>query len=379
MQLPIRSASVPDISIFARRTMLSSSSNASSSMDLTRQAGLTPSGRLSSAGTVVHDSHNALRSCLVVRPEPLSVEVNGNDSLTDWSTSEPTSPLSLADSDGPLSPASRAKKRVVFADAKGLSLTQIKMMTEPSDCPPRWTAEFLEQVTGGAHVDVGADRWELTFSQPASDYLEFRNRLDQQNLSLENVVVREADQQLAGSIKVKNLAFTKQVTVRITFDNWLSFRDFLAVFAPSGLQGASGTQAISLFDTFAFQVPIPVSATTNRMQFCIRFRSDAGEFWDNNQGKNYVLVKADPLKKLLNSSSPGAALADAANNNSSSSSSSSNLRTANNNTNNTSSRLNSASRLTFDKFSSDIMSPKGDYWSDFPSWNRFVNDDSPYW
>ena len=58
MQLPIRSASVPDISIFARRTMLSSSSNASSSMDLTRQAGLTPSGRLSSAGTVVHDSHN---------------------------------------------------------------------------------------------------------------------------------------------------------------------------------------------------------------------------------------------------------------------------------------------------------------------------------
>lgn len=91
-----------------------------------------------------------LRSCLVVRgPEPLSVEVNGNgsDSLTDWSeASEPTSPLSL-DSDGPLSPASRAaKKRVVFADAKGLSLTQIKMMTEPSDCPPRWTAEFLEQV-----------------------------------------------------------------------------------------------------------------------------------------------------------------------------------------------------------------------------------------
>ena len=58
-------------------------------------------------------------------------------------------------------------------------------------------------MTGGAHVDVGADRWELTFSQPASDYLEFRNRLDQQNLSLENVVLREADQQLVGSIKVK--------------------------------------------------------------------------------------------------------------------------------------------------------------------------------
>lgn len=54
--------------------------------------------------------------------------------------------------------------------------------------------------------------------------------------------------------QVKNLAFSKQVTVRITFDNWISFRDFLAVFAPCGLQGASGTQAISLFDTFSFQV-----------------------------------------------------------------------------------------------------------------------------
>lgn len=317
-----------------------------------------------------------LRSCLVVRgPEPLSVEVNGNgsDSLTDWSeASEPTSPLSL-DSDGPLSPASRAaKKRVVFADAKGFSLTQIKMMTEPSDCPPRWTAEFLEQVTGGAHVDVGADRWELTFSQPASDYLEFRNRLDQQNVSLENVVVREADQQLVGSIKVKNLAFSKHVTVRITFDNWISFRDFLAVFAPSGLQGASGTQAISLFDTFSFQIPIPASATMNRIQFCIRFKSESGEFWDNNQGKNYVLVKADPLK---NKSSSAATGPDNASNN--------NYQRMNNNNNynitssSTAAKLNT--RMTFDKFTSDIISPKGDYWSDFPSWNRFVNEDSPYW
>ena len=28
------------------------------------------------------------------------------------------------------------------------------MMKEPSDYPPRWTAEFLEQVTGGALAEV---------------------------------------------------------------------------------------------------------------------------------------------------------------------------------------------------------------------------------
>ena len=71
-----------------------------------------------------------LRSCLVIRPE---------EDLS----SEPSSPLSAEE---PVSPGKK-KKAVVFADAKGLSLTQVKMMTEPSDCPPRWTAEFLEQVT----------------------------------------------------------------------------------------------------------------------------------------------------------------------------------------------------------------------------------------
>ena len=77
------------------------------------------------------------------------------------------------------------------------------MMTEPSDYPPRWTAEFLEQVTGGALAEVATQRWRPTFRQPASDYPDFRQRLDAQNVSLENVYVRESDQNLVGTIKVR--------------------------------------------------------------------------------------------------------------------------------------------------------------------------------
>lgn len=99
------------------------------------------------------------------------------------------------------------------------------------------------------------------------------------------------------------------------------------------------------------QIPIPASATMNRMQFCIRFKSDAGEFWDNNQGKNYVLVKADPLKNK--SSSAAGAGSDLTSNN--------NYQRNNNLNNNTSSstaaKLNT--RMTFDKFTTDIISPKG--------------------
>lgn len=90
----------------------------------------------------------------------------------------------------------------------------------------------------------------------------------------------------------------------------------------------------------------------NRIQFCIRFKSESGEFWDNNQGKNYVLVKADPLK---NKSSSAATGPDNASNN--------NYQRMNNNNNynitssSTAAKLNT--RMTFDKFTSDIISPKG--------------------
>lgn len=287
-----------------------------------------------------------LRSCLAVR----------------LSESSPPRELSTAEDQQQQEqhhqPSSPTKKRVVFADDKGLSLTQIKMMTEPSDCPPRWTAEFLEQVTGGASAEVAADRWELAFAQPASDYLDFRSRLDKLNLSLENVVLQEADQQLVGTVKVKNLAFSKQVTVRITFDNWKTQTDFEATFAtPSGLQGGSNTPTINLFDTFSFKIPIPALVPSNRIQFCVRFTCEAGEFWDNNGGKNYVIVKP-VIEEKKNATGNG-------------------IRSM---SNNNKMGVNS-SRLQAGNKYSDIMTPGSkvvDYWAEFASWNHLVND-SPYW
>ena len=85
---------------------------------------------------------------------------------------------------------------------------------------------------------MASDRWELTFAQPACDYLDFRSRLDLQSVSLENAVVDEADGHLVGTIKVQNLSFSKTVTVRITFDNWASHTDVDATFSsPGSIQG----------------------------------------------------------------------------------------------------------------------------------------------
>ena len=296
-----------------------------------------------------------LRSCLVVRTD--AVESSPQD-VAAATASEPSTPVG-EDAAEPASPT-KMKKRVVFADAKGLSLTQVKTMTEPSDCPPRWTAEFLEQVTGGASAEVAADRWELTFAQPASDYLDFRSRLDKQNLSLENVLVQEANQQLVGTVKVKNLSFSKQVTIRVTFDNWASQTDVEATFVPSGPQGATSLAAINLFDTFSFKISIPVVVPSNRIQFCIRFKSDTGEFWDNNMGKNYVVIKPIIESIKISGTSP--------------------ILGGNNTGFINGLTANSRSLRPLSSKYSDLMSSnsKVDYWAEFASWNHLVND-SPYW
>ena len=98
-----------------------------------------------------------IRPCLVVKP---IVEHEHTPTDTTDSTSSPH--------------FNKCKKRVVFADDQGLSLTQIRIMSEPSNCPPLWSLEFLAHVTQGMVSPVPQEQWTVSFRQPASDYLDFR-------------------------------------------------------------------------------------------------------------------------------------------------------------------------------------------------------------
>jgi len=66
------------------------------------------------------------------------------------------------------------KKHVIFADDEGLSLTEVRVMSEPSNVPPYWSIKFLEQITQGLVSPHPPDQWTVDFKQPASDYLSFR-------------------------------------------------------------------------------------------------------------------------------------------------------------------------------------------------------------
>lgn len=68
----------------------------------------------------------------------------------------------------------RKKKKVVFADDKGLKLEHVKIMQEASNQPPTWSLQFLAHVTQGMISPVPQELWTIDFRQPASDYLEFK-------------------------------------------------------------------------------------------------------------------------------------------------------------------------------------------------------------
>jgi len=184
---------------------------------------------------------------------------------------------------------SRARKKVIFADDEGLSLTEVRVMSEPSNVPPYWSMKFLEQITQGLVSPQPADPWTVDFKQPASDYLSFRQKIERDYVSLENVIVKDDESIIVGTVKVKNVDFQKEVIVRVTWDDWKSQQDIFCTYARAY---GPATCAHVVFDTFSFKITLPPSS--KRLEFCICFRANNKEYWDNNNDKNYTISKRSP-------------------------------------------------------------------------------------
>lgn len=72
----------------------------------------------------------------------------------------------------------------------------------------------------------------------------------------------------------------QEVTVRYTFNEWLSFLDVPAAPLPPDLPA----------ERYCFTLPVPPSLREgSALHFAIRYRGPQGEFWDNNGGRNYTL------------------------------------------------------------------------------------------
>lgn len=268
-----------------------------------QKAGATPLGvgsrsgrsyleRMASAPLLTNQPKSCLsrKSCLHKSQNTTASSADLSPTDTDVADSASHSCICSKDSDSNGEVSRGPKKHVIFADDEGLSLTEVRVMSEPSNVPPYWSMKFLEQITQGLVSPHPPDQWTVDFKQPASDYLSFRQKIERDFVSLENVIVKDEESIVVGTIKVKNIDFQKEIIVRVTWDDWKSQQDIFCTYARAY---GPATCAHVVFDTFSFKITLPPSS--KRLEFCICYRTNETEYWDNNDGKNYTISKRSPF------------------------------------------------------------------------------------
>lgn len=151
-------------------------------------------------------------------------------------------------------------------------------------------------------------------------------------MNLTSVLIASSVFLFAGTVKVRNISFHKEVIIRYTTNNWASVTDDKCTYVPS----ATPSSITIVYDTFAFQISIPKNAT--EIEFCIAYRPENEEYWDNNDSKNYIIKKG--IAPPRNNSIQDDAISS--------------------------------------KRYPDINHAKIDSWTEFASWTHLTND-GPYW
>ncbi|XP_046872005.1 protein phosphatase 1 regulatory subunit 3C-B-like [Hypomesus transpacificus] len=176
------------------------------------------------------------------------------------------------------------KKRVVFADSKGMSLTAVRVLFEIEERPRMIPLPSLRELGAMTNGTVSTCRqgpqWRLDFQLPAPDVA---SRLQDVMVLLENCSVSASA--IHGTVRVMNVSYEKDVHIRITFNSWRSYLDAPCAFMQQLYSGHDK-------DIFEFTVAFPKSLDEkDKIEFCFQYLPGGytTPFWDNNNGKNYIL------------------------------------------------------------------------------------------
>lgn len=178
-------------------------------------------------------------------------------------------------------PTSVAAKKVQFADLVGRPLEFVKNIT------PSSSEDNLCALVGAwnSHCDINGNLpprrlkyLSPCFIQPSKAADSFMKRVYSQNVCLENIVCENFV--VTGVIRVTNLCYSKEVTVRFTLDSWKTYQDIWTDYMSTCLDGKT--------DKFSFRITLPPDFKANRyIEFAVCYRVWNREFWDNNDKSNY--------------------------------------------------------------------------------------------
>lgn len=222
---------------------------------------------------------------LVPRADYLDLDVDFDDDDEDIvigirpkSSPQPRRKTSVDEEDSDISepPSLSGSRRVSFADAVGLSLVQVKEF-DKWDVPQ--LPDFLDSISKEQEEYFISP---FNFTPPLSPE-EITAQVVDQKVELESVELLPGTTILKGVIRVLNVSFTKAVYVRTSLDSWVSHFDLLSEYVPGSSDGQT--------DTFSFRLTLmpPFAEQGARVDFCLRYETPCGTFWDNNSNRNYVL------------------------------------------------------------------------------------------
>ncbi|XP_034284982.1 protein phosphatase 1 regulatory subunit 3G [Pantherophis guttatus] len=207
----------------------------------------------------------------------------------------------------------KCKKRVQFADSLGLCLASVKHYSaaEEPQVPhavlsrlqsfPMRQRDFEDFTAALAELGGCASSSSL-FPRPppqvplqlappldGADKQNGAERLQRDRVCLEEVAgtaLSGAPTDVRGVVRVLSCPGSKEVTVRYTFNEWLSFLDVPALQLPDG----DPSDASAPVERYQFSLCLPPGLPDGTaVHFAICYRSQQGEHWDNNGGANYTL------------------------------------------------------------------------------------------
>ncbi|XP_061078230.1 protein phosphatase 1 regulatory subunit 3E-like [Conger conger] len=177
-------------------------------------------------------------------------------------------------------------KKVRFADSLGLELTSVKHFCD-ADMPevPQPVVEKFRRASTNhfsnfdkfPRIPTQSVFMEAQFINPGQ-LPGFLEKVFDVKVLLECIETNEYS--LSGIVRVLNLAFEKNVFLRYTLNNWITFLDVLASYVPHSTDGPT--------DKFSFKIITPAFLESeDTLQFAIKYCVGQDEFWDNNNGDNY--------------------------------------------------------------------------------------------
>ncbi|XP_049912478.1 protein phosphatase 1 regulatory subunit 3G [Epinephelus moara] len=181
------------------------------------------------------------------------------------------------------------RKRVKFADSMGLNLASVKhfssleepqipskVLSRHKSFPPQ-QQDVLNDLCQSFKSSLNTDRLVACFPEPQ----KAERRVQRLRVCLEKIAITQFD--VRGQIRVFTGCAEKDVGVRYTFNDWLSYVDAQAL-------PAAADQPDFVGERFSFTVYTPpFMDPSSAVHFAVYLRSEEGEFWDNNEGNNYTL------------------------------------------------------------------------------------------